>query len=200
MGNKDITIQSVFDSIPRVSSYQYWICTICFLVVFLESFDQTIIGVAVPKIAEFLHSKPSALGFAMSASLAGSIFGAVVLGMLADRFGRKWMLFLCAVLFRSLYPAHHIYYQRGTVGFIPVLRGNRDRRGCPERRGLRLRIRAEPPAQDLCRYHVRRGSCGGDARRAHSRMFYPPLRLAVALSPGRHRTPHHRLGCDGVSP
>ena len=35
----------------------------------------------------------------MSASLAGSIVGAVVLGMLADRFGRKWMLFLCAVLF-----------------------------------------------------------------------------------------------------
>jgi AAHS family 4-hydroxybenzoate transporter-like MFS transporter len=99
MASKDITIQSVFDSVPRVSSYQYWICTICFLVVFLESFDQTIIGVTVPKIADFLHTTPGALGYAMSASLAGSIVGAVVLGMLADRFGRKWMLFLCAVLF-----------------------------------------------------------------------------------------------------
>jgi len=99
MVNKEITIQNVFDSIPRVSAYQYWICTLCFLFVFLESFDQTIIGVAVPKIADFLHTKPGALGFAMSASLAGSIVGAVVLGMLADRFGRKWMLFLCAVLF-----------------------------------------------------------------------------------------------------
>jgi AAHS family 4-hydroxybenzoate transporter-like MFS transporter len=99
VANKEITIQNVFDSVPRVSPYQVWICAICFFTVFLESFDQTIIGVAVPSIATFLKSKPAVLGVAMSASLAGAIFGAVVLGMLADRFGRKWMAILCAALF-----------------------------------------------------------------------------------------------------
>ena len=197
MGNKEITIQNVFDSIPRVSAYQYWICTLCFLFVFLESFDQTIIGVAVPKIADFLHTKPGALGFAMSASLAGSIVGAVVLGMLADRFGRKWMLFLCAVLF-GLFTLLTVFIS--SVEQLAIYRffaGIGIGGAVPNAVAFGSEYAPSSPAQDLRGYHVRRGSCGSDARRARSRVFYPRLRLAVALSPGRHRAPHHRPGCDG---
>jgi AAHS family 4-hydroxybenzoate transporter-like MFS transporter len=69
------------------------------LVTFLDGFDLTVIGVAIPKIADFLHAKPSALGLAMSTSGIGAIVGSIVLGMLADRFGRKWMLCVSALVF-----------------------------------------------------------------------------------------------------
>ncbi len=64
----------------------------------LDGFD-TNAGVAVPKIAEFLYTKPQALGVAMSAGFFGSIIGAAILGMLADRVGRKRMLVACSLCF-----------------------------------------------------------------------------------------------------
>jgi AAHS family 4-hydroxybenzoate transporter-like MFS transporter len=69
------------------------------LLTVLDGFDLTVIGVATPKIAEFLHANLSALGLAISAGQFGPLIGAVVLGMAADRFGRKWMLFASALIF-----------------------------------------------------------------------------------------------------
>jgi AAHS family 4-hydroxybenzoate transporter-like MFS transporter len=68
---------------------------LCFCCTLLDGFD-TNAGVAVPKIAEYLYIKPQALGVAMSAGFLGSIIGAAILGMLADRVGRKRMLVACA--------------------------------------------------------------------------------------------------------
>lgn len=99
MASKAVRVAEVFDASPTTSSYQLWICFLCFLVTFLDGFDLTVIGVAIPKIAEFLGSKPNALGLAMSASLVGSAIGALIMGMLADRLGRKWMLVISAFVF-----------------------------------------------------------------------------------------------------
>jgi AAHS family 4-hydroxybenzoate transporter-like MFS transporter len=66
---------------------------------FLEGFDMMIIGVALPKIADFLHSKPSALGLALSAGQVGPLVGAIAGGMVADRWGRKRTLFISAIIF-----------------------------------------------------------------------------------------------------
>ena len=99
MASKTVSVREVFDANPVASSYQIWVCFLCFLVTFLDGFDLTVIGVAMPKIADFLHSKPNALGLAMSASLVGSAIGAVIMGMLSDRLGRKWMLVVSAFVF-----------------------------------------------------------------------------------------------------
>ncbi len=99
MASKAISVKEVFGASPVASSYQIWVCFLCFLVTLLDGFDLTVIGVAIPRIAESLHSKPSALGLAMSAGLVGAGVGSVALGMLADRFGRKRMLVICALVF-----------------------------------------------------------------------------------------------------
>jgi AAHS family 4-hydroxybenzoate transporter-like MFS transporter len=99
MANKAVSVTEVFDANPMMSSYQKWVCFLCFLVMFLDGFDATGIGVVIPKIAEFLHTKMSALGLAVSASLVGSLTGSIVLGTLADRVGRKWMLVVCSFIF-----------------------------------------------------------------------------------------------------
>jgi AAHS family 4-hydroxybenzoate transporter-like MFS transporter len=72
---------------------------LCFCCTLLDGFDLTVIGVAVPKIAEYLRVKPPALGLAMSAGQFGPLIGAALLGMLADRIGRKRMLVACALAF-----------------------------------------------------------------------------------------------------
>ncbi|MGD0230871.1 MAG: MFS transporter [Syntrophorhabdales bacterium] len=72
---------------------------LCFCCTLLDGFDLTVIGVAVPKIAEYLRVKPPALGMAMSAGQFGPLIGAALLGMLADRIGRKKMLVACAIGF-----------------------------------------------------------------------------------------------------
>jgi AAHS family 4-hydroxybenzoate transporter-like MFS transporter len=98
MAGKRVSIAEIFDAGP-FSPYQIWVCFLCFCVTFLDGFDLTVIGVALPKIADFLHSKPGALGLALSAGQVGPLIGAIGLGMLADRWGRKQMLFISAIIF-----------------------------------------------------------------------------------------------------
>ncbi len=99
MASKEITIQKVFDSVSKVSSYQLWICFLCFLVTTLDGFDMIVIGVATPKIAEYLHTSMKVLGLALGVVTFGPLVGAVLFGMPADRIGRKWTLAVSAFLF-----------------------------------------------------------------------------------------------------
>jgi MFS transporter, AAHS family, 4-hydroxybenzoate transporter len=98
MASKQVNIRSVFDT-GRFTGYQSMVCFLCFLVTFLDGFDLTMIGVTLPKMAESLGVEPGTLGLALSTGQFGPILGAIVLGMLADRFGRKWMLVISAMFF-----------------------------------------------------------------------------------------------------
>ncbi len=96
--NQRVSVREIFDANP-FSPYQVWVCFLCFCITFIEGFDLMVIGVTMPAIAAFLHSKPGALGLAVSAGQVGPLVGAIVLGMLADRFGRKWTLIVSAIIF-----------------------------------------------------------------------------------------------------
>ncbi len=98
MANKTVSAREVFDNSP-FTPYQVWVCFLCFCVTLLDGFDLTVIGVTLPKIREFLNATPSALGLAVGAGQFGPLVGAIVLGMLADRVGRKRMLYISALIF-----------------------------------------------------------------------------------------------------
>jgi MFS transporter, AAHS family, 4-hydroxybenzoate transporter len=98
MESRTVSVREVFDS-TVFTPYQWWVTSLCFCVLLLDGFDLAIIGVALPKIAETLNSSPGALGVAVGASQAGPLLGALVLGSLADRFGRKLMLIISACIF-----------------------------------------------------------------------------------------------------
>jgi MFS transporter, AAHS family, 4-hydroxybenzoate transporter len=91
-------INTVLDT-GRISGYQVRIFGLCLCMTFFDGFDLSLVGVSLPKIAESLHSKPAALGGVLSAGNVGALIGALVLGLLADRFGRKRMLVVSALLF-----------------------------------------------------------------------------------------------------
>ena len=95
---KVVNVNEVFDDLP-FSFYQVWVCLLCFSVVFFDGFDLTVIGVTIPKIATHLNASPTELGLAVSAGQLGPMLGAVIIGMLADRVGRKKTMFFCALVF-----------------------------------------------------------------------------------------------------
>lgn len=68
---------------------------------FLFGYDWVVIGGAKPFYELFFNigSMPTLQGWAMSSALIGCIFGAVISGFVADRFGRKLPLIFSAALF-----------------------------------------------------------------------------------------------------
>src|SRR5271157_5437441 len=98
MASRRVSVTEVLDSSP-FTSYQVLVGILCFCCTLFDGFDLTLIGLAVPKIAEYLRVKPPALGLAISAGQFGPLIGAALLGMLADRIGRKRMLVACALAF-----------------------------------------------------------------------------------------------------
>ena len=179
MSSKTISITEIFDVSP-FSSYQIWVCFLCFCVTFLDGFDLTVIGVALPKIADFLHSKPGALGLALSAGQVGPLIGAVGLGMLADRFGRKQMLFISSLTF-GLFTILTAYITSvEQLGSFPLPGRDRTGWGRPERPCLRVRIRADPHAGYSYHHDVRR-----HGRRLGDRPVFP-LHICFPTTAGSH--------------
>lgn len=72
---------------------------LCALVGVLDGNDTQIMGIGAPSIAKALHVAPSAMGWAISGSWVGAAIGAVVLGGLADRAGRKPILITAVLVF-----------------------------------------------------------------------------------------------------
>jgi AAHS family 4-hydroxybenzoate transporter-like MFS transporter len=91
------TIASVIDRIPP--AYLIRIVGVCFLIVLMDGFDTQAIGFAATAISSSLAIPITAFGQVFSAGLFGAMLGALVLGPLADRLGRRWMLVGAVVAF-----------------------------------------------------------------------------------------------------
>ena len=65
---------------------------LCCLAAIVEGYDIQSMGVAAPGLAPALHLTRDQLGPAFSASTVGLFIGAIAIGRLADRIGRKWAL------------------------------------------------------------------------------------------------------------
>lgn len=79
----------------------YFICLVSAMGGLLFGYDWVVIGGAVKFYEAFfgLGGSPVLQGIATSAALVGCMFGALTAGALADRYGRKPLLILAAVLF-----------------------------------------------------------------------------------------------------
>jgi AAHS family 3-hydroxyphenylpropionic acid transporter len=65
---------------------------LCFAAALAEGYDITSMGVAAPHLAPLLRLSHAQLGPVFSASILGLFVGALAVGRLADRVGRKWTL------------------------------------------------------------------------------------------------------------
>jgi AAHS family 4-hydroxybenzoate transporter-like MFS transporter len=95
------SLVDVADFIDRqgVGGFQIRVLLICAAVLFIDGFDTQAIGYVAPAIAKEWSLTKGALGPVFSAGLFGLMIGALVLGPLADRIGRKKIIVFSTLAF-----------------------------------------------------------------------------------------------------
>jgi AAHS family 4-hydroxybenzoate transporter-like MFS transporter len=93
-------VQQFIDEQP-ISSYQWVVLVLCFLIMVADGFDTAAIGFVAPALSNEWGVTKLALGPVLSASLIGMVLGALVAGPCADHFGRKPVLLLFVLAFGS---------------------------------------------------------------------------------------------------
>jgi MFS family permease len=87
--------------LPERGSLRYFIA-VCFAAALgglLFGFDTAVISGAIGFLQAQFRLGELMLGWVVSSTLVGCVVGSAIAGWLADRFGRKWMLVLSALLF-----------------------------------------------------------------------------------------------------
>ena len=97
---RHIGTEGLVDQAP-VSRFQMRVIALCSLATFLDGYDVQALGLAIPRMAADFGVAPTAFAFALAASLVGMAVGAMLLGPLADRFGRRPMLIAMMALVGS---------------------------------------------------------------------------------------------------
>jgi AAHS family 4-hydroxybenzoate transporter-like MFS transporter len=97
-GGGTLSFQSFVNSCP-LSSLQILLFAFCFLIAAIDGFDVALIGFLAPAIAGSLKLTPSALAPVFGAGQLGAVAGALLIGPLADRFGRQRLMIASTVIF-----------------------------------------------------------------------------------------------------
>jgi AAHS family benzoate transporter-like MFS transporter len=71
----------------------------CALIIIFDGYDLAVAGIALPSIMKDMGVDPTRAGFMVSSALFGMMFGAIFLGTLADRIGRRLTIAICIALF-----------------------------------------------------------------------------------------------------
>ncbi|WP_126227703.1 MFS transporter [Burkholderia ambifaria] len=89
----------------RLNRFHYGNLFWCAVVVIFDGYDLAVAGVALPSIMQDMNVSPASAGFMVSSALFGMMFGAVIMGMLADAFGRRWTIAVSLMVFSTFTAA-----------------------------------------------------------------------------------------------
>lgn len=93
MAKNPQSLQAQLDEKP-LTSLQWRVVILCWLVNILDGFDLLAISFAAPAIAKTWQLSPQTLGIVFSSGLLGMTAGSLLLGPLADRIGRRRMILM----------------------------------------------------------------------------------------------------------
>ena len=85
---------------PALTRQHWTILAVCFLVALIDGFDTLMLAFIAPLIGKQFQLAPTAVGQLFAAGYLGAVIGALGIGPLSDRFGRKRMLLvsLCIIV------------------------------------------------------------------------------------------------------
>lgn len=92
------TVSEMIDRRP-MGRYQIWTMALCGTVIVLDGFDTQSIGFLAPSMAETLHIPIKTFGPIFVAALIGLMISSMLSGPIADRWGRKWPIVACTLIF-----------------------------------------------------------------------------------------------------
>lgn len=96
--SKALDIRQFIDDQP-FSAFQLQTVIICGILVFMDGFDAQAMGYVAPALTAQFGITRGALGPVLSSGLVGMMVGALISGPIADRFGRKPVLVISAIIF-----------------------------------------------------------------------------------------------------
>lgn len=76
----------------------------CAIIIICDGYDLAVAGIALPSIMKEMGVTPQSAGFMVSSALFGMMFGAIFLGTIADKIGRRKAIAICVALF-SIFTA-----------------------------------------------------------------------------------------------
>jgi AAHS family 4-hydroxybenzoate transporter-like MFS transporter len=98
MQEKKLLIHDIIEANP-LGAFQKLVMLLCALVIVFDGFDVLAIAYAAPDLSTALGIAKSQLGPVFSAGLIGMMIGALVLGPLGDKYGRRQAVIISVLLF-----------------------------------------------------------------------------------------------------
>ena len=83
----------------KFNGFHWSVLLWCFGILVIDGYDLVVVGAALPSIIKEMGIDPATAGLMASSALFGMLFGAIILGTLADRIGRRWAIAICVLLF-----------------------------------------------------------------------------------------------------
>lgn len=93
-----IDVQRLADE-ARFNRFHLGVLCWCALIIIFDGYDLAVVGIALPSIMKDLGVDPAQAGLMVSSALFGMVFGAIFMGTIADRIGRRRAITICVALF-----------------------------------------------------------------------------------------------------
>lgn len=97
ISNEKSSIKQVIDQ--RISRYQWMVILLCFAIALFDGFDTQAVAFTAPALLEHFNLQAGALAPILTAGIVGMTIGAMLLGLLGDKLGRRKTLLFCTAIF-----------------------------------------------------------------------------------------------------
>ena len=98
MPEQEVNLVEIMDK-AKLGSFQVGVIIICFALIMVDGFDTQSIAFVAPALRHTWEISPNTFGLLFSAGLLGSMIGAMSLGPVGDRLGRKPVILASTLLF-----------------------------------------------------------------------------------------------------
>ena len=95
---RQIDVHKIADE-AKFNGFHGLVLVWCTLIIIFDGYDLAVAGIALPSIMKEMSVEPTKAGFMVSSALFGMMFGAIFLGTIADKIGRRWAIAICIGLF-----------------------------------------------------------------------------------------------------
>ena len=119
---RQIDVHELSDK-ARFNRFHAGVLLWCAVIIICDGYDLAVAGIALPSIMKDMGVTAQNAGFMVSSALFGMMFGAIFLGTIADRIGRRKAIAICIALFSIFTAAAGLTHDPYTFSAMRFLAG-----------------------------------------------------------------------------